>query len=127
METTDGATIKKDKPTLDQTPSMHGSSRKVRLARRLNARSQNNGLNPREGVRTKTKNNVLKTKKRFLLLVSLSSPRSLVTPDPSNGKGSGLTWGLIRVYIHLFSKIVAALDPFLMLKNLVASSAETND
>ena len=38
-------------------------------------------------------------KRHFLLLVSLSSPRSLVTPNPSNGKGLGLTWGLIRAYI----------------------------
>ena len=30
---------------------------------------------------------------RFLLSVSLSTPRSLVTLDRSNGKGSGLTWG----------------------------------
>ena len=29
--------------------------------------------------------------RRFLVLLSLSSPRSLVTPDPSNGKGSGVT------------------------------------
>ena len=36
---------------------------------------------------------------RFLLSVLLSTPRSLVTPDPSNGKGSGLTWGLIRAYL----------------------------
>ena len=37
---------------------------------------------------------------RKLRLVLLSSPQSSVTPDPSNGKGSGLTRGLIRVYIH---------------------------
>ena len=30
-------------------------------------------------------------KRRFLLLVSLPSPQSLVTPNPSNGKGLGLT------------------------------------
>ena len=41
-------------------------------------------------------------KRCFLLLVSLSSPRSLVTLDPSNSKGSGLTQGLIRVYIYTF-------------------------
>ena len=36
---------------------------------------------------------------RFLLSVSLSTSRSLVTPDPSNSKGSGLTRGLIRAYL----------------------------
>ena len=65
-------------------------------------------------------------KRRFLLLVSLPSPQSLVTPNPSNGKGSGLTGGLIRVYIHPscvnsiyiynLPKTVAALDPSLTLK-----------
>ena len=34
-----------------------------------------------------------------LIGFSLSTPRSLVTPDPSNGKGSGLTWGLISAYL----------------------------
>ena len=41
VETMDGATITKNKPTLDQTSAMHGGSRKVGLTRRLNARSQN--------------------------------------------------------------------------------------
>ena len=63
---------------------------------------------------------------RFLLSISLSTPRSLVTPDPSNGKGSGLTQGLIRVYIYTLSKTVTAPDLFLML-NLVARFTETND
>ena len=35
----------------------------------------------------------------FILSVSLSTSRSLVTPDPSNGRGLGLTRGLIRVYL----------------------------
>ena len=41
-------------------------------------------------------------KLRFLLQVLLSSSRSLVKPDLGNGKGSGLTRGLIRVYIYPF-------------------------
>ena len=36
---------------------------------------------------------------RFLLSFSLSTPRSLVTPDPGNGRGSGYTRGLIRAYL----------------------------
>ena len=55
----------KDKPTLDRTPAMHGGSRKVELARRPNAWSQNDGLDPRDGVRTRTKNNISKTKNAF--------------------------------------------------------------
>ena len=35
----------------------------------------------------------------FLLSVSLSTLQSLVTLDPSNGRGSGLTRGLIRAYL----------------------------
>ena len=50
-----------------------------------------------------------------------------MTLDPTKGKESGLTWGLIRVYIYTLSEIVTTPDPFLMLKNLVARSAETND
>ena len=92
---------------------MHGGSKKVGLARRPNAWSQNDGSDPREGVRTKTKNNVSETKKRFLLPVSLSSPRSLVIPDPSNGKGSGLTRGADKaIYIYIHSEIVAVPDLF---------------
>ena len=92
----------KDEPTLNRTPATRGGSRKVGLARRPNVQSQNDGSDPREGIRTKTKKNVSKNNRRFLLQVSLSSPRSLVKPDPGNGKGSGLTRGLIRVYIHPF-------------------------
>ena len=43
------------------------------------------------GYETKTTNNVSKTKKQFLLPVSLSSSRSLVTPNSINSKGLGLT------------------------------------
>ena len=35
----------------------------------------------------------------FLLLVLLSTPQSIVRTDPNNGKGSGLTRGLIRAYL----------------------------
>jgi hypothetical protein len=47
----------------------------------------------------KIKNDISKTQKHFLLSVLISFPRSLVTPDPSNVKGSGLTLGLIRIYL----------------------------
>ena len=36
-ETTDGVTVMKNKPTLDQIPAMRGGSRKVGLTRRPNA------------------------------------------------------------------------------------------
>ena len=65
-------------------------------------------------------------KRRFLLLVSLSSPRSLVTPDPSNGKESGLTWGADKGIHTPFFKQSPRPTPFLTL-NLVARSIETND
>ena len=57
----------KDEPTLDRTPTTRGGTREVGLARRPNARSQDDGSDPREGVRTKTKNNVSKTKKTLPL------------------------------------------------------------
>ena len=41
VETTDGATVPKNEPTLDQIPTMCGGSRKVGLTRRPNAWSQN--------------------------------------------------------------------------------------
>ena len=39
--------------------------------------------------------------KRMLSLIKFHhrTPRSLVTPDPSNDKGPGHTWGLIRAYL----------------------------
>ena len=55
----------KDEPTLDWTPATRGGLRKVGLARRPNAWSQNDGLDPREGVRAKTKNNISKTRDAF--------------------------------------------------------------
>jgi hypothetical protein len=45
------------------------------------------------------------------MLVALSYPRFLVTSDPSNGLGSGLTRGLVRV--HAYSGTLLASDPFL--------------
>ena len=41
VETADGAMITKNELTLDRTPATHRGSRKVGLARRTNARSQN--------------------------------------------------------------------------------------
>ena len=35
----------------------------------------------------------------FLLSVLLLTPQCLVTPDPSNAEGSGLTRGMIRAYL----------------------------
>jgi len=55
----------KDESTLDHTLATCGGSREVGLARRPNARSQDDGSDPREGVRTKTKNNVSETKNAF--------------------------------------------------------------
>ena len=40
-ETTDGATVRTNEPTLDRIPATRGGSRKVGLTRRPNARSQN--------------------------------------------------------------------------------------
>ena len=40
-ETTNGETVMKNEPTLDQIPTMRGGSRKVGLTSRPNARSQN--------------------------------------------------------------------------------------
>ena len=48
-------------------------------------------------------------------------------PDPDNGKGPSLTRGLIRAYMYTLSKTVVVPNPFLMIKNLVAMFAETND
>ena len=59
-ETTNGATITKmSRPSTG--PTTCGGLRKVGLARRPNTRSQNDGSELREGVCTKTKNNVSKT------------------------------------------------------------------
>ena len=54
-------------------------------------------------------------KRRFLLLVSLSSPRSLVKPDPSNDKGARSHLGVDKGIYTLF-ETVAVPDPFLKLK-----------
>ena len=45
----------KDEPTLDRTPTTCRGSRKVGLAKRPNTWSQNDGSEPREGVRAKTR------------------------------------------------------------------------
>ena len=55
----------KDEPTFSQTPAMRGGSWKVGLTRIPNARSQNDGSDPSEGIRMKTKNNVSKTRDTF--------------------------------------------------------------
>ena len=48
----------KDEPTLDQTPATRGGSREVGLVRRPNMWSQNDNLEPKEGVRAKTRDDV---------------------------------------------------------------------
>ena len=55
----------KDEPTLDRTPATRGGSREVGLTRRPNAWSQDDSLDPTEGVHTKTKNIVSETKNAF--------------------------------------------------------------
>ena len=52
----------KDEPTLDQTPTTRGGSREVALARRLNAQSQDDGSDPREGYVQKLRITFLKQK-----------------------------------------------------------------
>ena len=88
----------KDETTLDWIPATRGGSREVGLARRPNARSQDDGSDPREGYAQKLRITFLKQK--MLSLTSFAIVSSiLVKPDPGNGKGSGLTRGLIRIYI----------------------------
>ena len=64
-KTADGVNDHEDKPTPDRTPATRGGTRKVGLTRRPNARSQNDGSDPKEGVRAKTKNNVYKIRDAF--------------------------------------------------------------
>jgi hypothetical protein len=59
------------------------------------------------------KNHDFEIKKYLPLSVALSYPRFLVTSNPSNGLGSGLTQGLVRV--HAYSGMLLAYDLFLHL------------
>ena len=69
---------------------MRGGSREVGLTRRPNVWSQNDGSDPREGVRTKTKNNVSETKKTLSLtsFAIVSSIFSETRPWQRQGVGS---------------------------------------
>jgi hypothetical protein len=59
------------------------------------------------------KNHVSKITKYFPLSVALSYPQFLMKYDPSDGPGSGLTRGLVRV--HAYSGTLLASNPFLRL------------
>ena len=84
-ETADGATITKtSRPSTGPT---------LRVGARGKLDSQEDRTHSRRTMAQIPGRGYVRNKRCFLLLVSLFSPRSLVTPDPSNDKGSSLTRG----------------------------------